>query len=328
MEKVKYSFIMAAYNAEKYIDCAIQSVINQSYSNWELVVVNDGSVDSTENIVQKYKKQDSRIKLITIRHTGTASQARNEAFKYLTGSYIQILDSDDYISPDFLEYCTQKLEKDEFDILVPDAVYITDEQEIIWEKKPVHNIYDEILNGESAFMYSLDWQIHGVFMVKYHILKKIKYDPELIDGDEFTTRKLLFSSSKISFFKGIYYYRKNMESTTLSPKNQVRMLECLNTKVKLYDFSLENNMNAQCINLVRKQLIKSIVSYQLKFEKLKKELSEDDYKKIETLLKKTYNLINLKMLLKNICCHSIILILSMKSYKLFDKEIYLIAKFY
>lgn len=328
MEKVKYSFIMAAYNAEKYIDFAIQSVIRQSYSNWELVVINDGSMDNTENIVKKYEESDSRIKLVTTEHLGTASRARNRALDYLTGNYTQMLDSDDYISDDFLERCNDKLEKLEYDILVPDAVCITDERKIVWEKKPVYNDYDQILDGETAFMLSLDWKIHGIFLVKSDILKKIRYDPEFINGDEFTTRKLLYNSHQISFFKGTYFYRKNIESTTLNPENRVRMLECINTDTKLYHFCIENQMNSKCIRAVEKRMIKSIVSYQLKFERIRRELNIEDDKKIVGYMRSAYSLINVKMLCENICLHSFFLFFSLGSYKLFDREIHLLDKMY
>lgn len=326
MEDIKFSFIMAAYNAEKYIDCAIKSVLNQSYPNWELMVVNDGSLDSTEQIVKEYEKEDVRVKLITIEHSGTASKARNVALDYLSGEYVQMLDSDDYISEDLLECYYKKLKDTKYDILVPDAVCITDDLTIIWEKKPILNNYDQELNGEIAFMYSLDWRIHGIFLVKSNILKKFRYDPELINGDEFTTRKLFFNSDKISYIKGVYYYRKNLESTTLSNSNRVRMFECLTTDVNIYNYSVENKMFASCIKLTGKKLIKSVVSYQLKFEKMKHDLDSNDYQRIEAILKEAYQVIRLKMLFECKCLHSLLMLLSFKSYKIFCNEIKIITR--
>ena len=87
------SIIMPAYNAEKFIYKSILSVINQTYHNWELIVVNDGSIDNTFEIVNAIK--DIRIRLINIKNSGVAC-ARNVGIKKVKGDYIAFLDSDDY----------------------------------------------------------------------------------------------------------------------------------------------------------------------------------------------------------------------------------------
>lgn len=93
---------MAAYNAEKYISEAIQSIQKQRYDNWELIIVDDGSVDQTLKIAKSYEKQDNRIKVIHQCRSGTAAEARNTALKYVEGDFCQIIDSDDTVSNDLL----------------------------------------------------------------------------------------------------------------------------------------------------------------------------------------------------------------------------------
>jgi glycosyltransferase involved in cell wall biosynthesis len=94
-ENIKFSIIMPAYNAENYIGYAIESVLSQTYSNFELIIVNDGSIDKTESIIQQYSAQDQRIILVSQGNSGSAGAARNTALKYVTGDYIQMLDADD-----------------------------------------------------------------------------------------------------------------------------------------------------------------------------------------------------------------------------------------
>lgn len=91
---VKFSIILPAYNVEKYIEQAVNSVINQTYSNWELIIVNDGSTDSTLDILKRYKAKN--IKVITTKNNGVA-KARNLALKHATGDYIVFLDGDDFL---------------------------------------------------------------------------------------------------------------------------------------------------------------------------------------------------------------------------------------
>ena len=89
------SIIMPAYNAEKYIEEAIQSVLKQTYTNWELIIVNDCSTDKTEQIIKKYQEQDQRIRLCSLTKNQGVANARNTAIKNAVGRYLAFLDSDD-----------------------------------------------------------------------------------------------------------------------------------------------------------------------------------------------------------------------------------------
>jgi glycosyltransferase involved in cell wall biosynthesis len=93
------SVIMPAYNAEKYLRESIDSLLNQTYSNWELIVTNDGSSDGTADILQSYS--DNRIKVLTQGNKGV-SAARNAALAVMNGSYFTFLDADDRLSTDSL----------------------------------------------------------------------------------------------------------------------------------------------------------------------------------------------------------------------------------
>ena len=86
---------MPAYNAEKYIEEAIQSVLKQTYTNWELIIVNDCSNDKTEQIIKKYREQDERIKVHSLSENHGVANARNIALQNAVGRYIAFLDSDD-----------------------------------------------------------------------------------------------------------------------------------------------------------------------------------------------------------------------------------------
>ena len=95
------SIVMPAYNVEKYIGNAIESVIRQSYNNWELVICNDASSDNTESVITTY--DDNRIKYIRLSiNSGSAFHPREKAFYRSSGDWILNLDADDYIEQDYL----------------------------------------------------------------------------------------------------------------------------------------------------------------------------------------------------------------------------------
>lgn len=95
MKEPLVSIIMPAYNAEKYIKFAIESVLAQNYMNWELLICDDASKDATKKIVNDYKNFDNRIKLISLEKNSGAAIARNQAIEKAVGDFIAFLDSDD-----------------------------------------------------------------------------------------------------------------------------------------------------------------------------------------------------------------------------------------
>lgn len=105
MEKEELvSIVTPVYNSEKFISETIQTVKNQTYQNWELLLVNDYSTDNSENVIREYEKQDDRIKLINLEKNSGAAIARNTGIEKAKGKYIAFLDSDDL-------WDNQKLEK-------------------------------------------------------------------------------------------------------------------------------------------------------------------------------------------------------------------------
>jgi glycosyltransferase involved in cell wall biosynthesis len=111
MNEPLVSVLMTAYNREKYIAEAMESVMASTYSNWELIVVDDRSRDNTVAIAREFEKKDSRIKVyVNERNLGDYPN-RNKAASYARGKYLKFLDSDDMINADGLEYCVREMEK-------------------------------------------------------------------------------------------------------------------------------------------------------------------------------------------------------------------------
>jgi len=96
------SIIIPVYNVESYLKDCLESVINQTYKNLEIIIINDGSQDNSKEICYNYAKKDSRIKLINKKNEGV-SAARNTGMDLATGEYISFIDSDDYIDNDMIE---------------------------------------------------------------------------------------------------------------------------------------------------------------------------------------------------------------------------------
>ena len=134
---IAVSIIMPVYNKEKYVDRAIRSIINQNFTDWELIIVDDGSVDNSLQICKKYLCE--KIKVISITNGGV-SNARNVGLSVAKGEYITFIDSDDYVAQDYLE----KLYKPQYDFTISGLTKISEngetQQKIIPNKSGMADI--------------------------------------------------------------------------------------------------------------------------------------------------------------------------------------------
>ena len=105
------SVLMTAYNREKYIAEAIESVLASTYTNFELIIVDDCSSDNTVNIARSYEAKDNRVRVYVNEKNLGDYPNRNKAASYAKGKYLKYLDSDDYFFPDSLEYCVKMMEQ-------------------------------------------------------------------------------------------------------------------------------------------------------------------------------------------------------------------------
>ncbi len=117
MNKELISIIVPIYNAENYLEKCIQSLINQTYGNIEIILINDGSTDNSKKICANYVEKDKRIKLINQKNSGV-SIARNKGIDVAQGQYICFVDSDDYISQEFVEIMTNKIITNKADLAI------------------------------------------------------------------------------------------------------------------------------------------------------------------------------------------------------------------
>ena len=119
------SVVIPAYNAEQFLDETLESVLSQTYENWECIIVNDGSTDSTESVAKKWCEKDSRFRL-TNKENGGLSSARNWGIKESKAEYIAFLDADDILTPDSLEVRINVLIEQNVDLVATKLQHFTD----------------------------------------------------------------------------------------------------------------------------------------------------------------------------------------------------------
>lgn len=213
---MKFSIIVPVYNSQYYLERCIISIQNQSYHNWELILVDDGSKDDSWNIICKYMKNDARIRGIHQENKGPGI-ARNTAIDVATGDYVVFVDSDDYIDLDYLSFLEPKAKQN--DLVFIDVVQVNCKGKIINEEKM--SVYKE-LSKEKILRFMMTGKIPwgGVRKcVKLSLLndKKIRYSDLKIGEEALFSFKSLYFSEKIGFLfeKPVYMYEvhKGSQST-------------------------------------------------------------------------------------------------------------------
>lgn len=157
MENRKVSVIMPAYNASAFLARSISSVINQTYQNWELLIVDDGSTDDSREIVQAFCAEDFRINLLCNQHGGTA-RARNTAIAIAEGDYLAFIDADDVYHPCYLELLLRAALQETADLVVCDITRGTDCKPFLNTEV---NASHRLVSKEQAFalMYGGEWPL-------------------------------------------------------------------------------------------------------------------------------------------------------------------------
>ncbi|MDR3273651.1 MAG: glycosyltransferase [Flavobacteriaceae bacterium] len=144
------SIIVPCYNQAGFLDSCIESLIKQTYSHWECIIINDGSTDNTNELSQRWTEKDIRVKYIKQKNKGLSS-ARNSGMKIAKGDYIQLLDSDDFIHPNKFKTIVEIIEKQSPDIIFSDFMYVDSEGKTKNEYEK-YNIKKDINTFDTKFL--------------------------------------------------------------------------------------------------------------------------------------------------------------------------------
>lgn len=144
------SIILAVYNAEKWLRECLDSIINQTFTNFEVICVDDCSTDSSVKILQEYATKDPRIKIITLNKNSGVGATSNKALETARGNYIRICDSDDFFDTTNLEYMYNAIKKHNTDSCYINFYYVNEKSEIIgMDKSPQYLYpYDEVFDTQ------------------------------------------------------------------------------------------------------------------------------------------------------------------------------------
>lgn len=229
------SVISPIYNAVEFLDKMFDSLENQTYSNWELILVNDFSSDNSEDIIKAKAKDDKRIKLIN-RDTkgGTAVKGIEYGLPFCSGDYFFFMSQDDFFDYDFLEKCLKKAEETDADVVIPNMyLYYGDHSDRLGHF-PDNGDYDVVISGRDAFYESLGWNIHSNTFKRMNLTKSVGYKAEYYNSCEYYGRTVFLEAKKIVFCDANFYYRQN-NSQAITKNFHYFQIDILTTDILLLE---------------------------------------------------------------------------------------------
>ena len=208
--EAKVTIVIPAYNAEKYIGRALDSVTNQTFEHWRTVIVDDGSTDKTRSIISNYSEKDAKITYHLISNRGSAKYPRDFAIYQASTEYVLCLDADDYLDNDYLQKAWNVKRKTNADVVLSVMHVISEETgnylyEIPNDKFDKTKIYT---GGDLIRLILNKWEIGfngGMFRKKY-LQETLSYPkknkPIYMNSDEYDSRAILCQNPTVAFSDG------------------------------------------------------------------------------------------------------------------------------
>lgn len=232
------SVVIPVYNVEKYLSECLDSVINQTYKNLQIIIVDDGSTDFSGKICDVYAEKDNRITVVHQKNAG-AGAAKNTGLELIDGDYFSIIDSDDYIELDMYEKMVNSLEKYNADIVqcLFRNVFVNDSFD---RKYKIKGNYPKVLTSKSCLKeYLYDWK-YAIFwnkLFKKSLLQNIKFPVGRKIDDEFFTYKLVCNAKKVVNIDNILYNYRMRKTSVMNENNSDRLIyDRIDCFVERYDY--------------------------------------------------------------------------------------------
>lgn len=220
MDQKKISIIIPVYNAAKYLEKCVKSIINQTYKNLEIILIDDGSTDESGNICRILSDKDDRIKVMHQKNSGV-SVARNLGLSNATGEYITFVDSDDYIESNYCEVLLDSLIRNNVDVAYSNDFNkfcerdININEELIWKSEEYDPVYK-----------TPQYVVWGA-LYKRKVIENIRFDEDLYVGeDAYFFAKVVKNSNKlVCVNKELYHYIYHTNSAYNSKFNSKKITE-------------------------------------------------------------------------------------------------------
>lgn len=269
----KVSIIIPVYNSEMFIKKCIDSVLEQSFNEYEIILINDGSKDGSKQILDEYKERYPEKIVVIHQENMGVSKTRNNAIKMAKGRYIMFIDNDDYIDKDYVEVFVKEIEEQDFDVVLGGYRRPNENGKIIKELKLPQEEW-------AKFMIFAPWA--KIYKREYLIKNNIEFLPVNIGEDVYFNLQAMLISKRIKIIDYIgynwYFNTGSVSNTTQKNIKNLQVYELLNS---CYEVLKEKNILEENYEIVEMYFIRYIVWFLLfSTKKLEYKTIKEEYNKI------------------------------------------------
>ena len=254
---MKISIVIPVYNTSKYLKQCIESILNQTYKNLEIIIVNDGSKDSSLSIIKEFKNQDKRI-IVVDKKNGGLSSARNAGIKIASGEYILNVDSDDWIEPKACEVLIKTAISNDADIVIGNIYLEYKNHQQKWSDLTQNISYKNFEYLDAFFIDNGKGSICNKLIKRSLYIDNEIFHPENISlGEDTSTllRLVLKSKNIIKISNYIYHYRQNEFSMMHSKEKRIyEYLEAIEIIKSYYYFNKKEEKYNEIKNILKYKL--------------------------------------------------------------------------
>lgn len=230
---IKYSFIVPVYNTEKYLKKCLDSLVNQTYKDFEIIIVNDGSTDNSINIINEYSKKYKNIKVINQKNGGL-SHARNEGVKNANGKYILFVDSDDYVETELLNEVDKKI--DDVDLLRFQIITENENYQLmkIYKEKEFNSLngYEAIKIISNYFFVEPAWCY--VYNKEFYLKNKFEFTKGVYHEDFGLLPYVIYKAKSVKSINYIGYHYIIRSGSIMTDTNYEKTIKKANDMLSLY----------------------------------------------------------------------------------------------
>lgn len=291
-EEPRISIIVPVYNAEKFLDRCVQSVIDQTWSNWKLILVEDCSTDGSREVCRKWSEKDERIELIFHEKNGGAAAARNTGLNTLDFSdgYIAFLDSDDYLHPRYLESLYELLQRRNADVSWVSVNNTFEKKalsfpEIDFEAAKEYELTGKqlLMREDLRIMYCMVWGK----LFKSKLWENIRFSEDYhYYEDGATTFKVLYEAKKVAVSDlKLYNYFFSEDSATRSSVSKIKLYDGLRTEEDKISFYTQKK-EPQLVRMAYVAYLTTVLKIMRDCDVLPE--SKEIYKEMRKLYRKNY----------------------------------------
>ena len=219
MGKELISVIVPVYNAEKYLQKCLDSILEQTYQNLEIIIINDGSTDNSGQICQEYEKKDARIIYIEKENSGV-SDTRNTGLDRMTGTYVTFVDSDDWVEPNYIKFLYEKVIDHKADIVVGNYTSFNESNSVFYFHTSA-DYYEKVYDNKSIIpcLYDSKELLKSALIVpwgkiyKKEIIANLRFPINRIGEDALFNLKALLDSEKVVYVNKSAYINRVREGS-------------------------------------------------------------------------------------------------------------------